>query len=55
MLRVFIPVGLIILFLFWVLYSFFIKKDLKKNMNSLYTGLFFIAVWAMIYFFWMDK
>lgn len=51
--RVFIPIGLLVLFLLWVAYRLLIKKDLKKNLDSLYAGLFFIGVWATIYFFWL--
>ena len=32
-------------------YRLIIKKDLKKNLNNLYLGLFFIGVWALLYFF----
>jgi len=50
MLRIYIPIALIILFIFWTLYRLLIKKDLKSNMNNLYFGLFFIGLWGLIYF-----
>jgi FtsH-binding integral membrane protein len=46
----FIPIGLIIVFIVYVLYLLLIKKDLKKLKTVLYPGLFFIAIWAVIYF-----
>lgn len=52
-LRIYIPLALIALFILWALYRLLIKKDLRNNMPTVYTGLFFIAVWAAIYFFLM--
>ncbi len=51
MLRIYMPIAFLIFFLGWILYRLVIKKDLKKNLNSMYLGLFFIGVWALIYFF----
>lgn len=48
--RVFIPIGFLIIFILWILYRLIVKKDLKKNLSSLYAGLAFIMVWAAIYF-----
>lgn len=47
----FIPIGLITLFIAYVLYLLLIKKDRKKLKTVLYPGLFFIAVWGVIYYF----
>jgi len=47
----FIPIGLIIIFLGYVLYLLIIKKDMNKLKPVLFIGLFFIAVWAVIYYF----
>jgi uncharacterized membrane protein len=44
-------IGLAIVFIGWILYRFLIKKDLGKNLNSLYLGLFFIGIWVLFYFF----
>lgn len=44
-----IPLFLAPIFLLWVLYRFFIKKDLKKHQTELYTGVVFIALWVIIY------
>ena len=49
--RVVMAIGLVIAFIGWILYHLVIKKDLKKNLNNLYLGLFFIGVWAVLYFF----
>lgn len=46
-----IPIVLIAVFIVYVLYLFIIKKDIKKLKTVLYPGLFFIAVWAVIYYF----
>jgi high-affinity Fe2+/Pb2+ permease len=37
-------------FLGWVLYRTFIKKDIKKYKNEVFGGFFFIAVWVILYF-----
>jgi hypothetical protein len=46
-----ISIGLITLFIAYILYLLLIKKDLKKFKTVLYPGLFFIAIWAIIYYF----
>jgi len=51
MLRAGMVIGLTIAFIGWILYRFFIKKDLKKNLHSLYLGFFFIGIWVLFYFF----
>lgn len=47
----FIPIGLIVLFIAYVLYLIITKKKLKNHKQILYPGLFFIGVWAVMYFF----
>jgi hypothetical protein len=47
----FIPIGLISMFILVILYLLIIKKDMKQLKNVLYPGLFFIAIWAVIYYF----
>ena len=42
--------GFVVVFLGWVLYRLLIKRDLRKNLQGLYLGLFFIAVWVVLYF-----
>lgn len=49
MLRLIIPIAFIILFIGWFLFRLVIKKDIKKNLNTVYLGLFFIAIWAVMY------
>ncbi len=49
MFRLYIPIALAALFLFWILFRLVIKKDLHKNYNTLFLGLFFISIWAVIY------
>jgi FtsH-binding integral membrane protein len=48
---IWMAIGLAIVFIGWILYRFLIKKDLSKNLNSLYLGLFFIGIWVLFYFF----
>lgn len=48
--RIMIPLGLIAIFIIVILYLLLIKKDPKSAGNLLWPGLFFIAVWAAIYF-----
>jgi len=55
MLRIYMPIAFLIFFVAWILYRLVIKKDLKKNLNSMYLGLFFIGVWALIYFFFLQS
>lgn len=47
----FIPIGLIAIFIIYVLYLLFTKKDMNKLKSLLFLGSFFIAVWAVIYYF----
>ncbi len=46
-----IPIGLITIFIVYVLYLLLFKKDLKRFTAVLYPGLFFIAIWTIIYYF----
>ena len=50
MLRLFIPIAFIAIFIGWILYRLLIKKDLKQQVSILYAGLTFTGVWALIYF-----
>lgn len=47
----FIPIGLIAIYIVYVLYLLLVKKDIIKIKSILYPGLFFVAIWAVIYFF----
>lgn len=49
--RIVMAIGLVIAFIAWILYRLLIKKDLNKNSNNVYLGLFFIIIWALFYFF----
>jgi cytochrome c oxidase assembly factor CtaG len=52
MMYTYIPIGLFIVFVGYILYRAIVKKDLKSKMRSVVMpGLFFIAVWALLYFF----
>lgn len=46
----FIPIGLIAIFIVYVLYLLLIERDTKKLKSILYPGLFFIAIWVVIYY-----
>lgn len=47
----FAPIGLIAIFIVYVLYLLLIKKDIKKLKSILYPGLPFVAIWVVIYYF----
>lgn len=47
----FIPIGLIAIYIVYVLYLLIVKKDIKKINSILYPGLFFVAIWGVFYFF----
>lgn len=48
--RIGIPIVFIAIFVVSLLYLVLSKKDPKTIKKVLYPGLFFIAVWAIIYF-----
>lgn len=48
--RIIIPLVFIALFLVYIVYLILSKKDVKTIQKVLYPGLFFIAVWAVIFF-----
>ena len=47
----FIPIGLLAVFIFTLIYFLLIKKDAKKFQMVLYPGVFFATVWVVIYYF----
>jgi len=47
----FAPIGLIAIFIVYVLYLLLIKKDIKTLKSILYPGLSFVAIWGVIYYF----
>lgn len=47
----FIAIGLIAVFIIYVVYLAFVKKDLGKLKSAIFPGLFFLAIWAIIYYF----
>jgi hypothetical protein len=49
MLRLLIPIVFVALFIVWLVYRTVIKKDIKQHVNTVYLGLFFIAIWAVMY------
>ena len=51
MLRIYLPIAFAVLFILWILFRLIVKRDLKKHLNTVYLGLFFGVVWAVIYFF----
>jgi len=46
-----IPIVLVTLFFFYIFYLLLIKKDIKKLKTIVFPGLFFITIWAVIYYF----
>jgi hypothetical protein len=51
MLRLFIPMVFVALFFVWTLYRIFVTKDIKKQLHTVYLGLFFIGLWTAMYWF----
>lgn len=48
--RLLMPIAMIIVFAFYILYLALVKKDLKSQMKTaIYPGLFFISVWGICY------
>jgi len=47
--RIYYGVVFFPLYLAWVVYHTFIKKDMKKHTTDLYALTFFMGVWALIY------
>ena len=47
----FIPIGLLAVFIIVLVYLMIFKKDMKKFRMVLYPGLFFTAIWVVIYYF----
>lgn len=48
--RLVTPLIFIVLFVGWMLYRALIKRDLRQHKNDVLLGLFFMAVWAALYF-----
>ncbi|MGL4598807.1 MAG: hypothetical protein ACRCYO_14925 [Bacteroidia bacterium] len=51
MLRILIPIVFFAVFIGWILYRLVVKKDLKKDLDTMYLGLTFTGVWVAIYYF----
>jgi len=47
----FIPLGILCVFIVYVLYLLLIKKDIKRFKAVFYPVLFFIVIWGVIYYF----
>jgi len=52
--RLIFPIAFTALFIIWIFYRLLIKRDLKQNLDNLYVGIFFIAIWGLIYY-WLFK
>lgn len=40
---------LTIVFIAWIVYHSFIRKDMSKHRHELYGGLIFIGIWMVLY------
>lgn len=47
--RIGMALGLLALFLGWVLYRLLVKRDLKKHKGTLALGGLFIGIWGLLY------
>ncbi|MES2630201.1 MAG: hypothetical protein V4616_14660 [Bacteroidota bacterium] len=52
--RITFPLVFLVLFIGWILFHLVVRKDLRKQKNTLYFGLFFFGVWGLIYSFLLD-
>lgn len=49
---IFIPIILTVIFIVYVLYLAFVKKNIKSKLQTIVLpGLFFIIAWGFIYYF----
>jgi hypothetical protein len=51
MLYPFISVAMLVIFIVYIAYILLIKKDKKQFQSVVYVGLFFIAIWLLLYYF----
>ena len=51
--RIGIPIVIIALFILYVLYLLIIKKDKNAIKKVVFPGLFFIGIWAILYFLFL--
>jgi len=54
MLRAYSPMLFFGVFIGWILYRLFVKRDLKENLNNLYIGLSFTGIWIVIYYLLLE-
>jgi hypothetical protein len=54
MLRFYFPLVFVALYAGWLLYRLLIKKDLRKHLDTVYLGLFFMGIWALIYWWFTN-
>lgn len=47
--RFFIVTCIGIAFIIWFFYRLLVKKDLRKHLNELFFGMFFLGFWVLIY------
>lgn len=47
--RMVMAVGLVALFLGWVLYRALVKRDLKEHRGTMTLGLMFLGIWGGLY------
>lgn len=51
MLRIFLPLVFVFIYLGWIIYLLVSKKKWKQEKEGLIIGLFFFFVWGIIYYF----
>ncbi len=50
----FITIGLIAIFIIYILYLAFVQKNLKSKLQTVvWPGLFFIGVWVILYYLFL--
>lgn len=43
--------GLLLVWIIYILYRLLVTKDLKKHIWEFYTGLIFMGIWGVIFYF----
>lgn len=47
--RIFMALGLVVLFIGWALYHLLVKKDLMRHRSTLLLSCMFFAAWGLLY------
>jgi hypothetical protein len=51
--RILMALGLLVLFMAWIVYRAVVKRDLAKHKSTLWLGALFVALWGLLYWLWL--